>query len=201
MVLLQVEEDAPRAELGILVRDHLGEAGGGADDDAGIAVEWAVGRAALGALVDVASEGSHAVGGLVVLGELAFAGELEGADYNGGAVGVELVQGLLGGDDPGLIESILDGLLEIEHRRGVGDLDLDGERGLGAGDDGSGHGSASRVKENRTLPQEPLYGYIIPRSNPCDRLRPPRIDRPHGGMALAAKWDGRLGHPPHRSGL
>ena len=58
----------------------------------------------------------------------------------GRAVGVELLEGLGGGEDAGLVEALLDGLLEVEHRGGVGDLDLDGEGGLGAGDDGGGHG-------------------------------------------------------------
>ena len=65
------------------------------------------------------------------------------SDRDGRAVGVELLQRLLGGDDPRLVEPVLDGLLEVEHGGAVGDLDLDGERGLGAGDDGSGHGVAS----------------------------------------------------------
>ena len=151
MVLLQVEDDPARAELGVLVGDHLGEAGGGTGDDAGIPVERAERLAPLGALVDVACDGGDAVGRLILLGELALAGELDGADGEGRAVGVELLQGFLGGDDAGLVESLLDGLLEDEHGGAVGDLDLESERGLGAGDDGGGHGWASRG-EGRTLP-------------------------------------------------
>ena len=123
--------------------DHLGEPGGGTDDDAGVPVERAVGLAALRTLVDVAGDGGDAVRGLVLLGELALAGELDRADRDGRTVGVELVQRLLGGDDARLVEPFLDGLLEVEHGGAVGDLDLDGERGLGAGDDGGGHGWTS----------------------------------------------------------
>ena len=71
-----------------------------------------------------------------------------------------------GGDDAGLVEPLLEGLLEVEHGGVVGDLDLEGERGLGAGDDGSGHGVASVGVEAELLPQEPLKRYIDPRSNP-----------------------------------
>ena len=71
MVLPEVHLDPRRAELGVLVRDDLGEAGGGTDDDAGVPVERAVGGAALGALVDVAGDGGDAVEGLVLLGQLA----------------------------------------------------------------------------------------------------------------------------------
>ena len=106
VVLREVVADPGRAELGVLVRDHLGEPGGGADDDPGVAVERAVGRAALGALVDVALDGGDAVGGLVVLGDLALAGELGRADGDRRAVGVELLQDLGGGEDAGLVESL-----------------------------------------------------------------------------------------------
>jgi hypothetical protein len=110
---------------------------------AGVPVERAVGLAALRALVDVAADGGDAVGGLVLLGQRTFAGELDRADRDRRAVGVELLQGLPGGDDARLVESVLDDLLGVGHGGGVRDLDLDGERGLGAGDDGSGHGWAS----------------------------------------------------------
>ena len=54
VVLGQILDDSGRAELGVLVRDHLGELGGGTDRDPGVAVERAVGPAAPAALVDVA---------------------------------------------------------------------------------------------------------------------------------------------------
>ena len=127
MVLLQVDLDPGRTELGVLVRDDLGEPGGGGDDDPGVPVERAVGRAALGALVDVAGDGGDAVGGLVVLLDRALGGELDRADGDGRAVGVELLESLGGGDDPGLVEPLLEGLLEVEHGVVVGDLDLEGE--------------------------------------------------------------------------
>jgi len=80
VVLLQVDLGPGRAELGLLVREGLGEAGRGGDDDPGVVVERAVGRAALGALVDVAGEGGDAVGGLVVLLDRPLGGELDRAD-------------------------------------------------------------------------------------------------------------------------
>ena len=152
VVLLQVDLDPGRAELGVLVRDDLGEPGGGADDDPGVPVERAVGRAALGALVDVAGDGGDAVGGLVVLLDLALAGELDRADGDRRAVGVELLEALGGGDDPGLVEPLLEGLLEVEHGGVVGDLDLEGERGRRPGDDRGVHGS-SPSGEDWKLPQ------------------------------------------------
>ena len=79
----------------------------------------------------------------VILGDLSFAREVDGADGDRRAVGVELPQPFLSGQDPGGVESLLNGFLEVEHRVVVGDFNLEGERGLGAGDDGGGHGSAS----------------------------------------------------------
>jgi hypothetical protein len=152
VVLLQVDLGPGRAELGVLVREDPGEAGGGRDDDPGIPVERAVGRAALGALIDVAGDGGHAVGGLVVLLDRALAGELDGADGDGRAIGVELLEALGGGDDPGVVEPLLEGLLEFEHGIVVRDLDLEGERGRGSGDDRSVHGS-SPSGENWNLPR------------------------------------------------
>src|SRR3954447_2581607 len=147
MVLPQVDLGPGRAELGVLVREDLGEARGGGDDDPGVPVERAIGRAALGALVDVAGDGGDPVGGLVVLLDLAFGGELDRADDDGRAVGVELPEALGGGDDSGVVEPVLKGLLEVEHGVIVGDLDLDGERGRSAGDDRSVHGfQPPRVK-------------------------------------------------------
>jgi hypothetical protein len=127
VVLLQVDLDPRRAELGVLVRDDLGEPGGGTDDDPGVPVERAVGRSALRRLVDVAGDGGDAVGGLVVLLDPALGGELDRPDGDGRAVGVELLESLGGGDDPGLVESLLESLLEVEHGAVVGDLDLEGE--------------------------------------------------------------------------
>ena len=152
VVLLEVDLDPGRAELGVLVREDLGEAGRGTDDDPGVPVERAVGRAALGALVDVAGDGGDAVGGLVVLLDLALGGELDRADGDRRAVGVELLEALGGGDDPGLVEPLLEGLLEVEHGVVVGDLDLEGERGRRAGDDRGVHGS-SPSGEDWKLPQ------------------------------------------------
>ena len=122
-------------------------------DDPGVAVERAVGLAAPGALVDVPLDGGDAVGGLVLLEELALAGQLGVADLDRRAVGVEPLEGLGGGEDAGLVEALLDGLLGVEHRGAVGDLDLDGEGGVGAGDDGGGHGDLP--VEGSNLPKTP----------------------------------------------
>jgi hypothetical protein len=143
VVLGQVLPHPGGAELGVLVGDHLGEAGGGADDDAGVAVQRAVGLAAPGALVDVPFNGGDAVGGLVLLADLPHGGELERPEVDRGAVGVEPRQRLLGGGDAGPVEGLLDGLLGVEHRVLVGDLDLEDEAGVGAADDG-GHGGGLR---------------------------------------------------------
>src|SRR3954447_20131483 len=142
MVLPQVDLGPGRAELGVLVREDLGEAWGGGDDDPGVAVERAVGRAALGTLVDVAGDGRHAVRGLVVLLDRPLGGELDRPDGDRRAVGIELLEALGGGDNPGLVEPILEGLLEVEHGAVVRDLDLKGERGWRPGDDRGVHGSS-----------------------------------------------------------
>ncbi len=122
--------------------DDLGKAGRGTDDDAGVPVERAVGRPALGTLVDVAGDGGHAVGCLVVLLDGTLGGELGSSDSDRRAVGVELPEALGGGDDASLVETLLEGLLEVEHGVGVRDLDLKGERGRRAGDDRGIHGSS-----------------------------------------------------------
>src|SRR5512135_1578683 len=142
VVLLQVDLDPGRAELGVLVGDDLGEPWGGGDDDPGIPVQGAVGHPALGALVDVAGDGGDAVGGLVVLLDLPLAGEPDRTDGDGGAVGVELLEALGGAEDPGLVEPVLEGLLEVEHGVAVRDLDLEGEWGRRPGDDRGIHGSS-----------------------------------------------------------
>jgi hypothetical protein len=98
-------------------------------------------------LVDVTGHGGDAVRGLVVLGELALGGELAAAVGDGRAVGVEVGQCLRGGGDAGLVEGLEDGVLGLEHRVLVGDLDLEGESGLGAGDDCGVHGVDSQRGE------------------------------------------------------
>jgi hypothetical protein len=142
VVLLQVDLGPGRAELGVLVRDDLGEARRGGDDDPGVAIERAVGRPALGALVDVTGDGGDAIGGLVVLLDLPLGGELDRADGDGRSVGIELLEPFGGGDDAGVVEPLLQDLLEVEHGVAVGDLDLEGERGRGPGNDRGIHGSS-----------------------------------------------------------
>ena len=61
-------------------------------DDPGVTVERAIGRAALGTLIDVAGERGDAVGSLVVLLDLALGGELHRADGDRRAIGVELLE-------------------------------------------------------------------------------------------------------------
>ena len=68
------------------------------------------------------------------------AGHAERADDDGRAVGVELLESLLSGQAACLVERVLEGLLEVEHRGVVGDGDLEGEPGLGPFDDLGGHG-------------------------------------------------------------
>jgi hypothetical protein len=62
MVLPQVLDDPGGAELGVLVREDLGESGGGTADDPGVAIQRAVGLAAPAALVDVPLDRGDAVG-------------------------------------------------------------------------------------------------------------------------------------------
>jgi hypothetical protein len=52
-------------------------------------------------LVDVASDSGRPAGRLILLGELALAGELDGADGDGRVVGVARLQRFPGGDDDG----------------------------------------------------------------------------------------------------
>jgi hypothetical protein len=54
---------------------------------------------------------------------LALGSELDRADGDGRAVGIELLESLGGGDDAGLVEPLLEGLLEVEHGAVVRDLD------------------------------------------------------------------------------
>jgi hypothetical protein len=68
----------------------------------------------LGGLVDVAGDDGLAVGGLVALGLLALAGVAGPAQLQGGAVGIELLEGLGGGQQAGLVEGLLDALLRRE---------------------------------------------------------------------------------------
>ena len=93
-----------RAEFGVLARDHLGELGGGAHDDPGVTVQGAVGGPALGTLIDMAFDRGRAVRCLVILGDLSFAGEVDRADGDRRAVGVELPQSFLSGQDPGGVD-------------------------------------------------------------------------------------------------
>jgi len=90
----------------------------------------------------MAFDGGHAVRCLVILGDRSFAGEVDRADADRSAVGVELPQSFLSGQDPGGVELLLESLLEVEHRAVVGDGHWDGETGLRAVDDLSGHRGA-----------------------------------------------------------
>ena len=109
-------------------------------DDPGVAVERAVGLAAPAALVDVPLDRGDAVGGLVLLEELALAGQLGVADLDRRAVGVEPLEDLLVARTPASLRRCWMASSASQHGGAVGDLDLDGEGGLGAGDDGGGHG-------------------------------------------------------------
>ena len=133
-----------RPEFGVLARDHLGKLGGRADDDPGATLQRAVGGAAQGALIDMAFDRGRPVRCLVILGDLPFAREVDRADGDRRAVGVELPQPFLSGQDPGGVELLLKRFLEVEHRVVVGDGDLDSEAGLGAIDDLRGHRCAPR---------------------------------------------------------
>ena len=55
-------------------------------------------------------EDSEPVGGLVVLGQAAHAGERGGTDGVRLAVGVDVLQGLGGGQDTSLVQRVLDGV-------------------------------------------------------------------------------------------
>jgi hypothetical protein len=55
---------------------------------------------------------------------LALAGELNRADGDRRAVGIELAQALGGGHDPGVVEPLLKRLLEVEHGVAVRNLYL-----------------------------------------------------------------------------
>src|SRR6185437_5265609 len=169
VVRLQVDEHPARTELGVLVGDHLGEPWCGTGDDPGVPVERAIGLAALRTLVDVAADGGDAVGGLILLGQRSFAGELDRADCDGRSVRVELLQRFLGGDDARLIESVLDDLLEVEHGRAVGistwTVNEVSERATITAD----MGKPPWVYGGQPLPQKPFKSYIVPRSNPPGR--------------------------------
>src|SRR3954469_168798 len=106
-----------------------------------------------------------AVRGLVLLEELALAGQLGVADLDGRAVCVEPPEDLGGGEGARLVESLLEDLLGVEHRGPVGDLDLDGEGGLGASDDGGGHSDLLGFRR-LILRRETTKRYIDLRSTP-----------------------------------
>ena len=148
VVLLEVGEDSCRAELGVLVGNHLGEPRSRADHDPSLLIERAKRLAAPRGLVDMPLHRGHPIGGLIVLGQLAHRGELHGADLDRLPIGVEPLEGLLGGDDARLVEGREDGVLRLEHRVLQRDLDLDDEGGVGAADDDS-HGGGSGWKEER----------------------------------------------------
>src|SRR5262249_34249500 len=97
--------------------------------------------------------------------ELALAGQLGVADLDGRAVGVEALEELGGGQGARLVEPLLEGLLAVEQGRTVGDLDLDGEGGLGAGDDRGGEVHLRWVKR-LIVHQHPVRIYIVLRSHP-----------------------------------
>jgi len=95
--------------------------------DPGVPIERAEGRAALGALVHVTGDGGGNRRGLVVLLDRTLAGEPDRPHGDGRTVGIELLQPLGAGHNSGLVEPLLEGLLEVEHGVIVGDLDLEGE--------------------------------------------------------------------------
>jgi len=64
----------------------------------------------------------------------------------------KLLEALGSGDDPSVVEPVLEGLLEVEHGVVVGDLNLEGERGRRPGDDRGIHGS-SPWGASRKLPR------------------------------------------------
>src|SRR5262249_17099794 len=94
--------------------------------------------------------------------------------------GVELLESLGGGDDAGLIEPILERLLEVEHRAVVGDLELEGEGGGRPGDDRGVHGS-SPSGEGWNVPQvQDLCLHQSP-VEPCSRSPVPKKSGPSRG--------------------
>ena len=134
------------------------------------------------ALVDVAFNRGRAIRRLVILGMLPFAGEGDRTDRDRRAVSVELSPPFLGRQDSSGVESVLECLLEFQHRAVVWDSDLDGEAGLGAVDDPCGHSrrppgreEKRREEKNRESPgfylSRPEKCYINRRSHPVDPLR------------------------------
>jgi hypothetical protein len=93
----------------------------------------------------VALDGGDPIGGLIVLGELALAGQLGVGKGDRLAIGVEVLERLGGGQDARPVEDDEDGLLGVEHRVLERALDLEGETGLGAGDDPGVHRGAPGV--------------------------------------------------------
>jgi hypothetical protein len=134
MVVLEVAPHPGGAELGVLAGDDLGEQRGGGHDDPRDALQGREGRSPLGGLVDVPVEGDGAVGCLVLLGESPLAVEGRGTDLDGRAVGVEASELLGGGQITGLVESLLEPGLEVEHRPVERYGDLQGDT-LGGGTD------------------------------------------------------------------
>ncbi len=138
----KVGDDATAGHLRVFVGNHLGEAGRGGENDAGVAFQGAEGDAPLGGLVDMASDGSLAVGGLVVLGFLALGSVATRANLDGGAIGVELPQRFGGGQQTGLVEGLLDAVLGVEQGASQREGDLDGDRRFLACDNDGRHRKA-----------------------------------------------------------
>ena len=104
-----------RAEFGVLARNHLGELGSRTHNNSGVTVQGTIRGSALGTLVNVSFNGSHAIRGLVILGKLSLAGELHRPHGDRRAVRVELSKPFVGGQDTGGIELLLKGFLKVEH--------------------------------------------------------------------------------------
>ena len=124
----QVADDAAAGHLGVLVADLLGEAWRGGADDACGAFEGAEGGSALSGLVDVTLDHGLTIGGLIGAGLLALGVPEGGTQLAGSAVGVEVLQGGLSGQDAGLVEGVLEGDFGGAHGVGQGDLDLKGHQ-------------------------------------------------------------------------
>src|SRR5262249_16943400 len=123
------------------------------------------------------------------------------ADGDRRAVGVELLEALGGGDDAGLIEPVLERLLEVEHGGVVGDLDLEGEGGGRAGDDRGVHGSSPSGVKAGSYHSYRFKVYINQRPTPFGPrnphqvvlLRPPLLT-PRLGPPRPRRIDHQLRH-------